>query len=139
MGFSTSLNYVVYDLRSYFSKQPGDLRLCPNCGKDISVFKLPPSKAVTDFLAGAIIPSHEFSVLYKCKDCHWWAVRESWGDREVNDGPDCLIVGDGKRASDTSHPPNQGASPWHLALADKHLYDKVLPLPHTLGRWFTEH
>ena len=139
MRFTTSTNYVVYDLRSYFARQPGHLRLCPNCGKNIAIINLSPSKVVTDSLAGAAIPSHEFSILYKCEGCHWWAIRESWGDREGSDGPDCLIVENEKSAPDISQTPNQDASPWNLALKDEHLYDKVLPLPYTLGRLFAEH
>ncbi len=138
MSSSTSANYVVYDLRSYFRRQPGHLRLCPNCGKDISVSALSPSKSVTDFLALATIPLHEFSVLYQCEDCHWWGIRESWSDRESSYDPDCLIVGKEKSVPDTNQPPSQDALPWNLALKDEHLYDKVLPLPYTFGRLFAE-
>jgi hypothetical protein len=139
MSFNTSVNYVVYDLRSYFSRQPGDIRLCPRCENNISVFNLTPSKAVTDCLAGAIIPSHEFSVLYECKGCHWWAIRESWGDREYSDGPDCLVVVNEESVSDSSETPHQGALPWTQALEDEYLYEKMLPLPDSVGRLFAEH
>ena len=138
MSSNTSANYVVYDLRSYFSRQPGHLRLCPNCGENISVLNLSPSKLVTNFLAGATIPCHEFSVLYKCKACHWWAIRESWGDREGSDGPDCLIISGEKRARNISTNPEQDDSLWNFVLEDEHIYDKVLPLPNNLGRLFTE-
>ncbi len=132
MSSNTSTDYVVYDLRSYFPKQPGDLRLCPNCGNTISVSNLSPSQVVTDSLAGATIPCHEFSVLYKCEGCLWWAIRESWGDREASDGPDYLTVNNEKSA------PNQDAAPWNLVLKDEHLYDQVLPLPYALGKLFTK-
>ena len=139
MSSKTSVNYVAYDLRGYFSRQPGDLRICPSCGMNISVVHLSPSKVVADFLAVALIPSHEFSVLYECKSCHWWAIRESWGDREASDGPDCLVVVNEDSVSDASQTSNQDASPWSEVLKNEHLYDQVLPLPDKLGRLFMEH
>lgn len=137
MNLNTSANYVVYDMRSYFARQPGHLSLCPNCGKNISVMNISPSKVVTDSLTAATMPSHEFSVLYKCEACHWWAIRESWGDREGSDGPDYLVVVNENSVLDSSQTPDQDASPWSLALKSERLYDKPLRLPVALGIGFS--
>lgn len=139
MSFDDSINYVVYSLRGYFSMQPGDLRLCPNCGKNISVLNLSPSKVVLDLLSHGTFPSHEFSVLYKCEGCPWWAIRECFGDYEGFAPGDFLVVDNEKNTLDLSQTRNKDASPWNLALNDPHLYDKALPLPHTLGRLFPKH
>jgi predicted RNA-binding Zn-ribbon protein involved in translation (DUF1610 family) len=132
MSCSTSTSYVVYDLRSYFAKQPGNLRLCPNCGKNISVSTLSPSKVVTRSLGGATIPCHEFSVLYKCEACSWWAIRESWGDREWSDGPDYLVV---EQENPTERRSSQ-VQPWEQILEDLNLYKHTRPLPENLGKLF---
>ena len=132
-------NYVTYDMRSYFSRQPGALHSCHDCGQAIFISNLEPSMAVVEDLVGAGIPCHEFSVLYRCKACHWWAIRESWGDREIGyDGPDNLVVGNKNNASDSSQTPNQDVLPWSRALQDKLLYKDLLPLPPTLGRLFKD-
>lgn len=134
MVSSTSDNYIVYFLRDYFSIQPGHLHQCPSCGKSISVTDLPPSKKVTDYLEQATYPSHNYTVLYKCTDCHWWAIRESFIDYELSDGQDYLVVCNEKSPTDISQTPNQDASPWTMVLKRKYYSVGTPPLPDTLRR-----
>ncbi len=137
MNSKTSVKIIVYNFQSYISRQPGHLRVCPDCGKEISVLSLPASRVVDEILTLAVIPCHEFTVLYQCEHCHWWAIRESWSDCEGNYAPDCLVVPSEKSLSDANQQAEPDASPWNLLLQDEHLYDKVIPLPENLGKLFT--
>lgn len=133
MSSETSVKYAVYDLRTYFSCQPGEIMHCPICGSLPSKSAINPSRAVADYLTTATMPEHEFSCLYECSTCQWWAVWESWGDREFG-GQDfsSLIVSviDGTEKIDLQ------ATPWHQILEDADIYRNELPLPDTLGKLF---
>jgi hypothetical protein len=72
-------------------------------------------------------------VLYKCEDCSWWAIRESWGDREWSDGPDYLIV---EQENQTERRSSQ-VQPWEQILEDLNIYEHTQPLPENLGKLFT--
>jgi len=134
MNSTASPKYIVYDLRTYFSQQPGHMQGCPICGKSILVAAIHPSKAVeSDLSHGSLIPVHDFSCFYECSACHWWAVRESWGFREASSELDYLVVGetnaDGSRDQ-------QSATPWREISQLEDLYDHVEPLPDQLGQLF---
>jgi hypothetical protein len=126
-------NYVVYDLRSYFSQQPGHITHCPSCETSILVTTIHPSKAVeSDLSHGSLIAVHDFSCLYGCSACHWWAVRESWALHEVGRDLDCLVVGVAHYEKSTQQHP----TPWREISQREDLYHQLEPLPDHLGKLF---
>ncbi len=137
MGSETPFKFRVYDLRSYFAGQPGEMRCCPACGSPLVRSGIGPSKQVArDLLWQSMIPRHDFSYLYRCTVCQWWAIRESWSFCEAMQDMDYLIVG-------TATGPNPEASntdphvlPWDVALEDARVYDGALPLPDAIGKLF---
>ena len=109
------------------------MKHCPVCGKSILVTSIHPSKAVVSDLAHeSLIPVYGFSCLYGCSVCQWWAVRESWGLREVSSEMDFLVIGvtDHERSTDPQ------PTPWHQISQLEDLYSQVEPLPDHLGLLF---
>lgn len=88
---------VCYDLRSSFEKQPGDFSCCPMCASSITRTALPTSAAGLEFRRWAFIPLIDFTYLFTCPECKWWAIRESGADREVRGEWDYLAVGTVKK------------------------------------------
>jgi hypothetical protein len=85
------------------------------------------SRAVAAYLETATIPEHEFTRLYECRGCGWWAIWESWGDREYfgQDFTSVIVsVGEGTQAG------------WKEALQDADAYEHEQPLPESLGQIF---
>jgi hypothetical protein len=133
MNSTPVFKYIVYDLRTYFSQQPGHIKRCPVCGKSIMVTSIHPSKAVVrDLSFGSLIPVHDFSCLYGCSACHWWAARESWGFRETSSEMDFLVVGE----IDNERTPDRQSTPWREISQLEDLYNHVEPLPDHLGQLF---
>lgn len=127
--------YAVYNLMFYFSRQPADIRCCPVCGNSLSESHIGPSKAVVVALSqDSLIPVHDFSRLFRCSKCPWWAVWESWSYRECNSGADFLIVAEGS-GGELDYT-NQQSPPWSLVLEDEHIYDRTMSLPDDLGQLF---
>ena len=139
MSFEIYISYAVYNLRTYFSRQPEDIRCCPICGDSLSKSDIDPSKKIANDISFFynLIPVHDFSRLYVCGACHWWGVWESWGLHEINNCDfDYLIasVADGKRKVIVTT--DKQASPWSQVLEDEYVYDSAMPLPDALGRLF---
>lgn len=88
---------VCYDLRASFERQPGDFSCCPMCASSTTRTGLPTSAAGQDFRRSASIPLIDFTYLFICPECKWWAVRESGADREVRGEWDYLAVGTVKK------------------------------------------
>lgn len=133
MHSTVMFKYVVYDLRTYFSQQPGHMKRCPVCGKPIQVTSIHPSKEVeSDLSHGSLIPVHDFSCFYGCSACHWWAARESWGFRECDSELDFLVVGETDNEGNT----DQQSTPWRQISQLDDLYSHVEPLPDHLGQLF---
>jgi hypothetical protein len=137
MSFEASARFAVYNLRAYFSRQPGDIRCCPVCGSLLSRSNIDPSECVSKDLSNpGLIPIHEFSHLYECRACQWWAVRESWTLGETGQEYDFLIVGAAAGKGRVLENTDQQVLPWNQVLANEHLYDSALPLPDILGKLF---
>ncbi len=137
MSRRTSVKYTVYDVRAYFSKQPGDIRRCPACGGPLARSDIEPSKSVSDDLAEwSLIPVHEFSCLYECGACQWWAVRESWTLCEYYKEYDFLVVGEAGWKGKPSKNADPRVLPWKQVLENKQLYCGTSPLPAHLGELF---
>lgn len=122
-----SPRYAAYDLRTYFASSPRDPISCAECGTRLQRTGISASKAVANYLASSTMPEHEFSSLYKCPDCKWWLIWESWGDREfwAQDFTSVILCVD---------PSVEGAS--QQALDDEDAYKYELPLPLRLGTIF---
>jgi hypothetical protein len=127
MNAKDSIQYTVYELWSYFSEPPGELLCCFACESSVSIKSIGPSKAASRYFPYRP-PEHE-AYVFKCKSCSWWAVREKWGDWELNVDPDYVIVGEADG--------NQGNSPWLQVLENEHLYENPLPLPESIGKLFS--
>jgi hypothetical protein len=129
----SSVRYLAYDLRTYFASSPRDPVLCPECGSRLERTEISASQAVTKSLANATMPEHEFSSLLECTVCKWWAVWESWGDREYwAQDFSSLIVSVHQNVEGES----RQNTPWRQALDDEEAYKFELPLPLRLGKIF---
>ncbi len=129
---------TVYDLTTYFSKQPGDIRCCPACGSSLTRSDIPPSQRVAQDLSDSgLIPIPGFSHLYECSACQWWAVRESWTLCEIYGEYDFLVVGETGPTGAVIEGADRRVLPWRQVLKNEHVYDSAMPLPDTLGELFT--
>lgn len=137
MSTKNSINFAVYNLVSFFSRQPKDLRCCPRCGGSLSISDIAPSKVVArDLLHLSLIPVHEFSRMYWCNLCHWWGIRESWTFCECSSAPDYLIASVADGTQDLLNNLDQLKLLIREILDDEHVYDNALPLPEALGQLF---
>ena len=109
--------------------------MCPECGSQLSRTGVSASKAVAKYLAAATMPEHEFSSLHECPVCKWWAVWESWGDREfwAQDFSSLIVC-----AEQNVEGASRQDMPWQQALDDEDAYRYELPLPLRLGKIFAE-
>lgn len=129
--------FTVYNLRSYFAGQPGGIRCCPACGGELLRSDIKPSRQVAgDLLLDGAIPRHDFSHLYQCAACQWWAIRESWSFCEGMQDMDFLIVGRATAQSIVPQDIDPVVMPWSSALENEHIYDHALSLPDALGKLF---
>jgi hypothetical protein len=135
MNSKSSIQYAVHNLTRYFSRAPGDLKSCPTCGNPVSISSISPSKNVSSDLSDPyLIPVHEFSRLYECKACQWWAVRERWTLCEWGKELDFLVVGNVARTPLEENEPQISA--WKKVLEDEELYQGSEPLPDHLLQLF---
>ena len=137
MNIEKSINYAVYNLVSYFRRQPRDMRCCPRCSGALSISTISPSKAADDALLQlSLIPAHLFSLLYRCTRCYWWGIRESWAFCECNSTADYLIASVADGTQDLLNNVDQLTLLTREILDDEHVYDHALPLPDALGLLF---
>lgn len=137
MGLKTSIKFAVYDVRASFSWQPGDLRCCPACGSPLSRSDIEPSKTVAIDLADwSVIPRHDYSYLYECTACPWWAVRESWSWCETSADMDYLIVGAASAAGTLPRDAARRDVLREQILQDEHIYEHAARLPDELAQLF---
>jgi len=128
--------YQAFSLRPYYSKQPGQPARCLHCGGPLSVSPVEPSISVQDELDDPfLIGSHNYSLLFRCKACQWWCIRESWALNEISLDLDYLIVGVQSQpaSSDTS-----AEQAWLKALADPSVYQSAEDIPDTIAVLFPE-
>ncbi|WP_152966247.1 hypothetical protein [Ornatilinea apprima] len=126
--------YQAFSMRSYFSKQPGQPARCLHCGGPLSVSPVEPSAWVQDELDDPfLIGTHNFSLLFRCKACQWWCIRESWDLNEIGLDLDCLIVGVPSPAASAAQGSEQ---PWQKALADPSIYRNSEDIPETIAALF---
>jgi hypothetical protein len=138
MNALSSEKYIVYNLRSFFSRPPGDIAICPDCEHSIVSADLKPSKRVSEDLSDRSARAVHFcSRLYSCMSCRWWAVRESWSLYVLGVDYDFLIVGQTNDPGMAIEDPNQQDPPWLKVLENEHIYEKVTPLPNILATLFT--
>jgi hypothetical protein len=124
---------VCFDLRSFFRQSPS-LKFCPLCCTALHEREVPTSAAGVLFRAQASIPIVD-TRLYTCPGCGWWAVRESRGDCELNDGlGDFLLVpGLIDAQGGLPEPPGNSSAAWQTALNDLAAWQDVHPLSKTLA------
>lgn len=88
-------DFIVYDIRSAWNREPGHLNHCPFCNNAISPVKLQPSDVVkADMDCHTLIPIYHGTHAFSCSHCGWWAIREQWSLYECVFGSyDYLITG----------------------------------------------
>ena len=131
MSSGISMNYAVYQLiPKQFVYPPDGFRCCPNCGGTLSKSDISPSKAVTSYVDTATMGYNDFSNLYECPTCHWWAVWECYGDAEATQHFHYLIasLGDENQSSQDE--------PWNKVLVNEHVHDHDVSLPKSLEQVF---
>jgi hypothetical protein len=127
MSSEAPVNYVAYELYpKQYVAPPSEFSSCPACGGALSKSTISPSKAVTSFLDSATMPYHNFSHLYECSTCHWWAVWESFGDAEYSPDLHVLLA----RGSEDDYAPR--GKPWSQALENERAYDGDMLLPKSI-------
>lgn len=130
-------NYTAYNMRPYFSKQPGQPTHCPQCGGLLSMTSITPSTAVSaDMEHDSLIPVHDYSLLFVCRTCGWWLIRESWDFCEINGEYDYLAVGNFPAHIQPGDISEWEDQPWRSALADPHIYEHAGDLPAAIARIF---
>lgn len=121
------MKYAVYQLiPKQYVYPPDGFRCCPTCKGPLSKSDISPSKAVTSYVATATMGYNEFSNLYECSTCHWWAVWECFGDAEGSSHVHYLI------ASLDDDTQSSRDKPWSQVLEDENVYDRDMSLPETL-------
>lgn len=137
MSLNAPVKFAVYNVRTYFSAQPGDLRCCPACGSSLSRSDIDPSSAVSrDLVHWSLIPRHDYSYLYECTACPWWAVRESWSWCETMLDLDYLIVGAAEGAGTLPRDAARQDVLREQVLQNEHIYERPLRLPDKLAQLF---
>ena len=127
MSSEPPINFVAYQLYpKQYVAPPNRFSGCPACGGALSKSTISASKAVKSFLDSAIIPFHNFSHLYECPTCHWWAVWESFADAEYSPDFHVLLA---RQNEDDDVPLHE---PWSQALENENAYDHDRLLPKVL-------
>lgn len=88
---------VCYNLRTYFDKEPGDLASCPMCLSTLEKLNVPTSAYGRMVLEMGTFPVVDFTHLYTCTQCKWWAIRESGIDAEIQYEWDAMVAGVAKK------------------------------------------
>ena len=131
MSSVTSVKYAVHQLiPKQYVYPPDGFRCCPNCGGTLSKSDILPSKAVTNVLDMATMGYNDFSNLYECTTCHWWAIWECFGDAEGSFHVHYLIVS----LDDSNQSPQDKT--WSQVLNEEnvygHNYNRDMPLTKSL-------
>jgi hypothetical protein len=91
-------DYIICDMSSYFSEEPGDMICCPWCRCNLDKSEIRASQLVVASMSEpGLIPWHDFSNMFKCSTCCWWYVRERWGLGEIYHIYDHVVIGVAKR------------------------------------------
>jgi hypothetical protein len=123
--------YVVYSIGNALSGPPLDINRCPICDALLSISDVTPSKRVLNEVSERQFGSiHLFSHLFACKECHWWAVRESWTNYEYGHTFDFLITGTTVEGTECH------TSAWSQVMEVEDIYQRVMPLPEKLMQRF---
>ena len=130
--------FAVYNLRTSFSNEPGDIRYCPLCKVLVVKSSIPPSAAVVDDLKHHSGISLDYTYLYECPSCKWWSVRESWLDLNGAGWHDFLIIGSVAVSTSSNIVIDQEQSDWSRVLQNKEIYSKAIALPSALKHLFSD-
>jgi len=125
MSSENTPRFAVYNLRNSFSKEPKEINHCPVCKDLLLKFNIPPSKAIIDQILHYSGFHYDYSHLYECLSCEWWAIRESWLDIGANGWYDFLITG-------------EKGSAWPQILENRDIYFEATTMPDTFKRLFTQ-
>jgi len=133
--------YIVYNMRSSFSKKPGQPKRCPKCNAPLNGSVLKPSQSVRfDLHSKDLLTNHRYTYLFTCDNCKWWCFRENWKSNRIkNYIYDFLVAGaiHGSALSSNLYsstiPSDQ---PWYAALDEQDIYRQSENLPAEIARIF---
>jgi hypothetical protein len=124
--------YESYYINSSFSKQPGNIEHCIECGAILSEIslKLYPEN-YRESVSSKKVPytpgfGFHYIWLFVCSHCRWWYFREYFGDNEFGLDLDLITVGIKPTMDDRK---SETFEPWLIALSDERLYEKAIALP----------
>jgi hypothetical protein len=86
-------HYIFYTFSNNFPLFAEYKYRCPICGSKLFNINIEPSKAPYIDL-NLLIPSHEYSELSLCQQCHWWYIFQRWLENEIGRCADYYIVAD---------------------------------------------
>ena len=136
-------DFNVYNIRSAFSRKPGQPAVCPHCAGSLKCESIKPSKGVRmDLNTTDLLANHRYSSLFTCAKCKWWCIRENWlSNQKSNYVCDFLIQGGIPINTSTSIIYNEvsydrNPEPWNKALIFPDLYDEYTELPKYLVKIF---
>jgi hypothetical protein len=133
--------YIVYNMRSSFTKKPGQPTRCPKCGAPLNGSVIKPSQSVRfDLHSRDLLANHRYTYLFTCDNCKWWCFRENWKSNRIkNYICDFLVAGaiHGSALSSNLYsstiPSDQ---PWFTALDEQDIYRQSEKLPAEIARIF---
>ncbi|GAP21452.1 hypothetical protein ADM99_03635 [Leptolinea tardivitalis] len=133
--------FTVYNIRTSFSKKPGQPSRCPKCGGNLKVSVLQPSQSVRmDLHTRKLMENHRYSYLFNCEKCQWWCFRENWkSSKRHNYIFDFLVAGaitGSALSTNLFTTPRENPQPWMEALMYPDLYSQAENLPRDLARMF---
>ena len=85
------LKTVCYELHEYFSIQPQQISVCPQCKTPLILKSTDPTACGLAFKKQGLIPDVD-TIKSHCHECHWWALREIYAEYEGSGIADILIT-----------------------------------------------
>ena len=138
MNHKVPVKYGVYNLMTYFAKQPQSFLCCPDCSGALSTQEISPSKAAQVAVRDGqtLMAFHAFTRLYRCNRCLWWGVWESLDFFEYGGAADYFLARVNEGKIECMVAVDQYTTPWTQILEDESIYKYAIPLPHSLGQLF---
>ena len=127
--------YQSYDMRTFFSAQPGVLKTCIRCNRELSEIEVNRNTKSADkwYSSRPSIPVYELSLFY-CEKCQWWYMREYFSDCEVSSEQEYITIG--HNTFSKAEEKKRAIKPWGHAFEDETLHANPQSLPPSIGSKF---
>jgi hypothetical protein len=139
------MDYVCYNVESFFKQKPEGPCQCSVCRGHLSISDIETSRAMHDEIECSEKSQYYLvyasSLLFTCDACSWWCVREHYefscpgvGHRYGYD----YVIWSTADSSGHEVPMNvpDSTRPWQRALCDPRVYDHLQSLPRELANLF---